>query len=1351
MLSLRPHQQCCLDAVLRSYEDKERIISFQMATGSGKTRVLLALPYSMKYKRIIYVFPTLGLIRQFKDDYLNEFTHIFPKYVVASSDSSLTDETLTDEKLKKVLSYKTYCVITTYDSLLKVLQFANDVDCVLFDEAHHANAPECHKSMTEHKEKIKTVIRASATLNESDTPCFTYPFHQAVKDGVCRDYSTYCFIKKKGSEHELISYLEEHRKQTGNSKVMVFTGYAEAEKDDKINVLQFVEQYRDSVSKLGGWIQGVVSSQSQDRGKILETFETNDDDHLSLLVSCRCLGEGIDTKKANVVLFVDSNGGIVTIIQRIGRGTRVYRDAKGNPLPVQRDGSVIVGIYIDPATYEGKSEEEIDKLLKENMSKTGDFSAIFCVLAALRATDPDTYYQCIHFLDRQKTHARIKEQGMDRIEVPRDGNCFFHCVGLQTGETHTQVRQRVIDYMEEHPEMYEEFLSDEDNAVALREEGEWNNDTMDVVVKAAADMLGQTIRVHRPDGRIDEVGEGKEEMDVLLEDNHYIFLTHDDNVYNEKVEEKRVESKSAAPKKKLFIDIDPDFKIMWKVSGDLVNDFTARIDAEIENDGLTFEERSLKRANEFKAFYEEHGRKPLTIQKPKTDEEKTEKSLANWVYVMKTYKKGSKLGKLFPSVEKILVDLLGEDWYENEDLEGNALIKANEFKTFYEQNGRKPSGRWFNRMKISKKFPNKSTLIIYPSVEKILVDLLGEDWYENEDLEGNALIKANEYKEFYKKNKSKPVPNNEPKTDEEKTENSLADWFSSMKTYKKGTGLGKLFPSVEKILVDLLGEDWHENKDFEGNALIKANEFKAFYEQNEMKPVPINEPKTDEEKTEKSLADWFSRMKTSKKGTGTGKLFPSVEKILVDLLGDNWYENKDFEGNALITANEYKAFYEENGSKPVQINKPKTDEEKTENSLASWFRSMKTYKKGSKLGKLFPSVEKILVDLLGDNWYENEDLEGNALITANEFKTFYEENGSKPVQINKPKTDGEKTENSLACWFRYMKKLKKGTKDRNIYPSVEKILVDLLGDNWYESKLKPQPHQPPPSQQNTCTSKLKPQPQQLQPQPQQNTCTSIFKSGPNKGKECGRKNCGVHKKEPQPQPPQALKPMTFVPHPPQPTNPSSDQPRAPRPQSELSLLHKEYKTLRSDNLATKFRENPHLWNEYHQIAEANELSFPDGEVPYQRVIAFLKMHLATFHHKKQKTIVDMGCGTARVHKAFADQPNLTFHNLDHVACDERVTVADIAHTGLEDGYADVAILCLAMWGSNKEEYLTEAFRLLDPNGRLIIVEPSKRWMDESGQHKLRDMLERHGFTIVQEEVKISDKEVHKFSLFVIKK
>ena len=1139
MLSLRPHQQQCHDAVLRSHQNGEDIISFQMATGSGKTRVLLVLPSSLNHACVIYVFPILGLISQFKDDYLDEFTHIFPEYVEASSNSSLTDY-----DLKKVLSGKTFCVITTYDSLPKVLQLATHVDCIIFDEAHHDKAPTCRQCMTENKEKIKCVIRASATLNESDTPCFTYPFHQAVKDGVCRDYSTYCFIKKKGSEHELITYLEEHRKQTGNSKVMVFTAFTESEKEGTTNVRQFVDKYRDSVEKLGGWIQGVVSSQSQTKRKnILKTFESNDDDQLSIVVSCRTIGEGVDTKKANVVVFVDPIRSTGMIIQRIGRGTRVYRDKDGVPLPVQRDGSVIVGIYIDPAKYEGKTEEEIDLLLKENMSKDGDFSAIFCVLAALRETDPDTYYQCIHFFEHQKTNNCIKEQGMDRIEVPRDGNCFFHCIGLQTGETHEQVRQRVVDYMEEHSENYEEFLSDEDNVEALREEGEWNNDSMDVMVRAAADMLGQTIRVHRPDGRIDEIGEGKEQIDVLLEDNHYTFLTHNDKAYNEEVEEKRMQVKSNSPKKKLFIDIDPDFKIMWKVKGDLVNDFTARIDAEIENDGLTMEDR-------WKINYE----KMCTFIKA-SDVDITKR---NHQSQASKHKDEQKIGS-WVSAQK-------EKYNENGPQQSKKIMKTSEIWTIWNETLNNPEYMY--------------ALLDYDGQWKINYEKMC------------TFIKASD-EDPKKRKRPSEVSNNE---DEKKSGN----WVSHQK------------------------KNYNENGHKHSIYSMKTPEIWTIWNET------LNNP---EYMYALSDFDYIKQWKIKYKQMCT-----------------------------FIKASD------------VDITKRKRPSQESED------------KDIKKLGQ----------------WIQTQ-------------KSNYDSKGP---------TDSKKAMKTLEIWTIWNKTL--------VDPEYMYALQNK-NEQPHQQKTQPHPHPHP-----------HPQPQE---QPQEDKCTSIFKTGVNKGKACGKKNCGVHKTQVQ-------KPMTHTLPNPQsqsPANPPSEQPHASRPQCELSRLHKEYKTLRSNNLATKFREKPQLWHDYHRIAEANEATFTDGEVPYQRVIAWLNKHLTTFHPKKQKTIVDMGCGTARVHRAFIDRPNLTFHNLDHVACDDRVTVADIAHTGLEDGEADIVILCLAMWGSNKEDYLKEAFRILDPNGRLIIVEPSKRWRDESGQNKLRDMLERHGFTIVQEEVMTEDQQVHKFSLFVVKK
>ena len=1331
MLSLRPHQQECHDAVIQSHKKGKRVISIQMATGSGKTRVLLALPSAMTHSRIVYVFPTLGLIRQFKDDYLDEFTHIFPRYVEASSNSSLTDSAL-----KKVLSRKTYCVITTYDSLPKVLQFAINVDCVLFDEAHHADAPQCQQSMSEYEAKIKCVIRASATLNESDTPCFTYPFHQAVKDGVCRDYSTYCFIKKKGSEHELISYLEAHRKQTGNSKVMVFTTFTEAEKDGTTNVYQFMDKYRDTLTKTGGWMQGIVSSQSQDeRQTTLKTFESNADDQLSLLVSCRTIGEGVDTKKANVVLFVDPIRSTIMIIQRIGRGTRVYRDKDGVPLPVQRDGSVIVGIYIDPAKYEGKTEQEIDQLLKENMSEKGDFSPIFCVLAALRATDPDTYYQCLHFQDRQKTHARIKEQGMDRIEVPRDGNCFFHCIGLQTGETHGQVRQQVVDYMEEHPENYADFLSDEDNVEALREEGEWDNDAMDVVVRATADMLGQTIRVHRPDGRIDDIGKGEEQMDVLLEGNHYTFLTHNDKVYDEEVEEKRAKSKSTAPKKRLFIDIDPDFGVSWKISGDLTKDFTARIDAEIENDGLTLEDRWKIKHGNMCEFIKGSDQDPKKRKRPSNrSTDIKQKQIGFWITSQKKNydqrgpefsresMKNPELWDIWnktlsdPEYREVLKDLdLIQKWknrhkdmcklIKDSNIDPKKRVRPSEDSKCKQT---KTSGAWTsNQVKhYNNIFENSIGIMKNLEIWEIWTNTLSDPDYSealrSKKPEDPVEAWKSRHKEMctfiIKSNVDKKKRTAPSRYSKDKKENSLGEWTNTQKTKTydpRGSTFSKNImknPEIWSIWTETLSdpeysealspkkpddpiEDWKSSHKKMCDLIIASN----------TDPKKRKTPsRGSDNEEEKSYGHWTNNQKENYDPRGVKFSKKIMENPDIWEIWTNTLSNTDF-SEAL-------------------------KRKRAENPIESW--------------KL---THKEMCTLI--------------------VKSNVNDNKKRTAPSQKSKVEVEKKSGQ---WIHTQKRnfnTEGHTSSKQIMnnPEIWDIWNKTLSDIEYSEALKNKPCGKNVKQSSEESNKPQPPPS-LPVQPQEETCTAIFQSGINKGKACGKKNCGVHKKIVQ-------KPMTHALSIPQLThNPSSEQPRAPRPQSQLSLLHKEYKTLRSDNLATKFREHPQLWHEYHHIAEANEASFPDGQVPYQRVISFLKTYLATFHHKKQKTIVDMGCGTARVQRAFADRPNLTFHNLDHIACDERVTVADIAHTGLEDGDADVAILCLAMWGSNKEEYLTEAFRLLDPNGRLIIVEPSKRWMDEeTGQHRLRDTLVRHGFTIVQEEVMTEEQQVHKFSLFVAKK
>jgi len=174
------------------------------------------------------------------------------------------------------------------------------------------------------------------------------------------------------------------------------------------------------------------------------------------------------------------------------------------------------------------------------------------------------------------------------------------------------------------------------------------------------------------------------------------------------------------------------------------------------------------------------------------------------------------------------------------------------------------------------------------------------------------------------------------------------------------------------------------------------------------------------------------------------------------------------EQRALKKAREYKEFYETYGRIPSLVLQGKskeqkqnaTEQQKKEYQLAAWFGKMKRAKLGKGRQLLYPFVEKILKELFGEKWYEKEDLEGNALEIAIEYKEFCETYGRKPSEVLKSKkqkqnaTEQQKKEHQLAKWFGDMKRAKLGKSKNVLYPSVEKILKDLLGEEWYKNNSK---------------------------------------------------------------------------------------------------------------------------------------------------------------------------------------------------------------------------------------------------------------------------------------------------------
>jgi superfamily II DNA or RNA helicase len=200
-----------------------------------------------------------------------------------------------------------------------------------------------------------------------------------------------------------------------------------------------------------------------------------------------------------------------------------------------------------------------------------------------------------------------------------------------------------------------------------------------------------------------------------------------------------------------------------------------------------------------------------------------------------------------------------------------------------------------------------------------------------------------------------------------------------------------------------------------------------------------------------------------------------------------------------------------------------------------------------------------------------------------------------------------------------------------------------------------------------------------------------------------------------------------------------------RIKSEISLLHKEYKTLKSSNLHNKFKESPELWTTYHKISEENEESFPEEEIPRNRII----QELNKIKTKRTKNVVDMGCGKGQISQYFKDDKRFQFINYDHISSNDTVISCDISKLPLEEDAVEICILSLAMWGYNCREYIMEANRILESGGILYIIEPTKRWSekDDAGNiidgkegSKLKSWLEENGFQIIEN-------SIEKFCLF----
>jgi superfamily II DNA or RNA helicase len=197
--------------------------------------------------------------------------------------------------------------------------------------------------------------------------------------------------------------------------------------------------------------------------------------------------------------------------------------------------------------------------------------------------------------------------------------------------------------------------------------------------------------------------------------------------------------------------------------------------------------------------------------------------------------------------------------------------------------------------------------------------------------------------------------------------------------------------------------------------------------------------------------------------------------------------------------------------------------------------------------------------------------------------------------------------------------------------------------------------------------------------------------------------------------------------------------KSPSP-SEIGKLHKTYRKMRSENLHQKFKQDPQLWLDYHKTREQNFASYEKESIPTNRIIK----ELEKIKTKRQKIVVDMGCGKADIAHYFKKTKDnrFLFYNYDHQSGgDKMIQEVDISVLPLEDASVEIAIMSLALWGTkeNRIQYIREAYRVLESGGKFYISDTTKKWSPkeltkENGGELLRNLLTENGFKIISEEV-----------------
>ncbi|XP_064361405.1 ribosomal RNA-processing protein 8 isoform X2 [Dromaius novaehollandiae] len=151
--------------------------------------------------------------------------------------------------------------------------------------------------------------------------------------------------------------------------------------------------------------------------------------------------------------------------------------------------------------------------------------------------------------------------------------------------------------------------------------------------------------------------------------------------------------------------------------------------------------------------------------------------------------------------------------------------------------------------------------------------------------------------------------------------------------------------------------------------------------------------------------------------------------------------------------------------------------------------------------------------------------------------------------------------------------------------------------------------------------------------------------------------------------------------------------------ARFRYINQQLYTSSSQEAARLFQNDPEAFQIYHRGFAQQVGRWPEN--PVHRIVRYLRQRPASL------VVADFGCGDCKIANSIRNK----VHSFDLVALSPLVTVCDMAKVPLAAESVDVAVFCLALMGTNLQEILEEANRVLKHGGTLMMAEVASRFED----------------------------------------